>query len=209
MGRTRLLLAGDPGIALGALGNLVHWYYDVAIARHGLELAEALHGSRPDVIVADIDIPGVAAPEVLRQLRGIGRTGARVVFLSMHGDPEVAEEAFRAGGAGYVLKQSAAAELHTAIQEVLQGRSYLASYITNRLFAALASSGERAPELTARQRDVVRLTAQGRRVQDIAAVLDRPSPAIEAERDEIMDDLDLESSADVSRYAILHGLAVH
>jgi DNA-binding NarL/FixJ family response regulator len=210
MRRVRLLLLGDQGLAVQALGSLVHWHYDVAgTARHGQELVEALPYCRPDVIVADVDSLGVSFSDALALLKAVDRKDAKIVVLTMHGDPELAEEAFRAGGSGYVLKHSAAFELHTAIQEVLQGRSYLASHITNRLFAALASSGARPADLTASQRDVLRLSAQGRRVPDIAAILDVPAPAVAPARDEMMDELDLESVEDLSRYAIEHGLAVH
>jgi len=210
MRRVRLLLLGDQELAVRALGSLVHWHYDVVgTARDGQDLVEALPCSRPDVVVADVDLLGVSFRDALRHLKGIDRKDVKIVVLTMHGDPELAEEAFRAGGSGYVLKHSAAFELHTAIQEVLQGRSYLTSHITNRLFAALASSGDRPADLTASQRDVLRLTAQGRRVRDIAAILDVPVPAVAAARDEILDDLDLESVEDISRYAIERGLAVH
>jgi DNA-binding NarL/FixJ family response regulator len=210
MRRVRLLLLGDQGLAVRALGSLVHWHYDVVgTARDGQELVEALPCSRPDVIVADLDLLGASFRDALGHLKGIDRKDVKIVVLTMHGDPELAEEAFRAGGSGYVLKHSAAFELHTAIQEVLQGRSYLASHITNRLFAALASSAARPADLTASQRDVLRLSAQGRRVPDIAAILDVPAPAVAAARDEMMDELDLESVEDLSRYAIEHGLAVH
>src|SRR5687767_11376803 len=210
MRRVRLLLLGDQGLAVQALGSLVHWHYDVAgTVRDGQELVEALRCSRPDVIVADVDSLGLSFRDALGLLKAIDRKDAKIVVLTMHGDPELAEEAFRAGGSGYVLKHSAAFELHTAIQEVLQGRSYLTSHITNRLFAALASSGDRAADLTASQRDVLRLTAQGRRVRDIAAILDVPALAVAAACDELMDDLDLESVEDISRYAIEHGFAVH
>ena len=209
MRRTRLLLVGDHGIVVQALSHLIQWNYDVVgTARDGLELVEAARRFRPDVIVADIDMPGVSLLD-LRQLKIVEGVDAKIVFLTMHGDPELAEEAFRAGGAGYVLKHSATAELHTAIQEVLQGRSYLTSHITNGLFAALASSGERPAALTARQRDVLRLSAQGRRMTDIAEILDLPTHMVEAEKDEMMDELALESHAELARYAIKHGFAVH
>jgi DNA-binding NarL/FixJ family response regulator len=188
----------------------VQWNYDVVGTTHDeVELAQEVRRCRPDVLVADVDVPGMNFHEAVRRLTSVDRLGAKMVFLTMHADPELAEEAFRAGGAGYVLKQSARSELHLAIQEVLEGRSYLASHITNRVFAALASSGMRRVDLTRRQRELLRLTAQGRRDQDIAAILNVPAWALEAEREKVLDDLGLESGADVSRYAIDNGLAVH
>jgi len=210
MRRTKLLLVGDHGIVVEALSNLVQWNYDVVgTARDGDELVEAARRFRPDVIVADIDMPGASLLEALQQLKSVERIDAKIVFLTMHGDPERAAEAFRAGGAGYVLKHSATAELHTAIQEVLQGRSYLTSYITNSVLAALAWTGERQTELTARQRDVLRLIGQGRRIPEIAAILDLPPGTVETEKEDIMHELGLESTAELVQYAIKNGFAVH
>ena len=144
MRRPRLLLVGDHTVVGETLGNILQWNYDVqSSARHGVELVEAVRRFRPDVIVADLDTPGMNFHDAVRQLKSEAGLDAKIVFLTMNGDPEVASEAFRAGGAGYVLKHSATAELHLAIEEVLQGRSYLTSDITNRVLAALAASGER------------------------------------------------------------------
>ena len=210
MRRTKLLLVGDQGIVVEALRSLAPWDYDVVgTARDGVELVEAARRYSPDVIVADIDMPGVSLVETLQQLKSIGRIDAKIVFLTMEGDPELAAEAFRAGGAGYVLKHSASAELHTAIQEVLQGRAYLTAHIANRVLAALAASGERTIELTARQRDVLRLIAQGRPMKEIATILDLPAVTVETDKDELMIELGLESTAELVQYAIKNGFAVH
>jgi len=210
MRRTRLLLVGDNGIVVEALGKLVMWNYDVVgNARDGVELVEAARRCRPDVIVADIDMPGGSLFEALQQLKTVDRIDAKIVFLTMHGDPELAAEAFRAGGAAYVLKHSATTELHTAIQEVLQGRAYLTSHITNRVLAALAASGERTTELTARQRDVLRLIAQGRPMEDIATILHLPAGTVENDKDDLMTELGLDSTAELVQYAIRNGFAVH
>jgi two-component system, NarL family, response regulator NreC len=154
-------------------------------------------------------MPGGSLLEALRQLKTVDHIDAKIVFLTMHGDPELAAEAFRAGGAGYVLKHLATAELHTAIQEVLQGRAYLTAHITNRVLAALASSGERTTELTARQRDVLRLIAQGRPMKEIALILDLPAVTVETDKDDLMTELGLESTAELVQYAIKNGYAVH
>ena len=210
MRRTKLLLVGDHGMVAEALGKLVQGNYDVVgNARDGGELVEAARRFRPDVIVADIDMPGGSLLEALRQLKTVEHIDAKIVFLTMHGDPELAAEAFRAGGAGYVLKHLATAELHTAIQEVLQGRAYLTAHITNRVLAALAASGERTTELTARQRDVLRLIAQGRPMKQIATILDLPAVTVETDKDDLMTELGLESTAELVQYAIKNGYAVH
>jgi DNA-binding NarL/FixJ family response regulator len=137
MRRTRLLVADNHGIVVKALGSLLQRDYEVlGTVGEALELAEAARRLSPDVIVADLDVPGLSGLEALRRL-SVQKFEAKVVFLTMHCEPELAAEAFQAGGAGYVLKQSAIHELHTAIQEVLKGRAYLASRITASLFRAI------------------------------------------------------------------------
>jgi DNA-binding NarL/FixJ family response regulator len=210
MRRTRLLLVGDHDIVVEALRHLAGWNYDVVgTARDGLELVEAARRFRPDVVIADIDMPGVSLLEAVRQWKIDDPTAAKIVFMTMHSDPELASEAFSAGCAGYVLKHAATTELHTAIQEVLQDRAYLTSYITNRVLAALAASGERSTELTSRQRDVLRLIAQGRRMNDIATILDLPTWTVETDKDDLMIELGLDSTAELVQYAIRNGFAAH
>ena len=211
MRRTRLLLADNHGIVVEALGSLLQRDYDVVgTAQGGLELVEAARRLRPDVIVADMDMPGLCGLEALRRLKAVEKFDAKVVFLTVRGEPELAAETFRAGGAGYVLKHSATAELHIAIQEVLQGRAYLTSRITNGVFAAWASpSQEPSIRLTTTERQVLQLIAAGRCVEEIAATLGISTDVVEDCKDEMMEDLDLGSTADFVRYAIKQGLVAH
>ena len=137
--RTRLVLADDHlGIAT-ALGQLLERDYDVvATVRDGLELVEVAIRLRPEVIVADMNMPSLSGLDALRRLQ---RQEIRVKFvlLTTDGDPALAAETFRAGGSAYLLKHSATEELHTAIEEVLQGRRYLTPQIANGVIAALAN----------------------------------------------------------------------
>jgi DNA-binding NarL/FixJ family response regulator len=210
MRRTRLLVADNHGIVVKALGSLLQRDYEVlGTVGEALELAEAARRLSPDVIVADLDVPGLSGLEALRRL-SVQKFEAKVVFLTMHCEPELAAEAFQAGGAGYVLKQSAIHELHTAIQEVLKGRAYLASRITASLFRAMASPWrEPSAELTTRERQVLRLVAAGRRVEEIAAVLGISTDTVEDCRDEMMQVLGLGSPGDFVRYAIQQDLVAH
>lgn len=207
MRRTRLLLADDHGIVVEALGHMLERDYEiVGTARDGLELVDSVRRLRPEVIVADIDMPGVTGLDALRRLKEDEKIEARVIFLTMHGDPELAAEAFRAGGAGYVLKDSATAELHVAIQEVLQGRVYLTSRVAKGVLTALAHRNDDAAQLTARQKDVLRLIAEGRRMKEIGAVLDLSTRTVESYKYEMMQTLGLGSTAELVRFAIKHGL---
>ena len=208
MRRIRLLLADDHGIVVDALGHMLERDYEVVgTARDGLELVDAVRRLRPEIVVADIDMPGVTGLDALRRLREDEKIEVKVIFLTMHGDPGLAAEAFRAGGAGYVLKDSATAELHVAIQEVLQGRVYLTSRVAKGVLTALAThSYDDAAQLTARQKDVLRLIAEGRRMKEIGAALDLSTRTVESYKYEMMQTLGLGSTAELVRFAIKHGL---
>ena len=128
--RTRVLLADDHAIVAEGLATLLKGHFDlVGIVGNGNELIDLARKLRPDVIVADIAMPVLSGLEALRRLKATP-SEAKVIFLTMHADAQLATEAFRAGASGYVLKQSAGEELIAAIQEVLQGRTYLTPLIT-------------------------------------------------------------------------------
>jgi DNA-binding NarL/FixJ family response regulator len=119
----------------------------------------------------------------------------------------VATEAFRHGASGFVLKQGAGEELITAIEDVLNGRTYLTPRLTKDVFASLSASPEDQISLTPRQREVLRLLAEGKRMKEIAAILGLSTRTVETHKYEMMQTLGLGSTAELVRYAIKHGLA--
>jgi DNA-binding NarL/FixJ family response regulator len=177
----------------------------VGAAGNGNELIDAARKLRPDVIVADISMPVVSGLEALRRLKAV-RSEAKVIFLTMHADAQLATEAFRAGASGYVLKQSAGEELITAIQEVLQGKTYLTPLMTKHVIATFTETTPPAVKLTPRQRDVLRLIAEGRRMKEIAAILELSTRTVETHKYEMMRGLGVESTAELVRYAVQIGL---
>jgi DNA-binding NarL/FixJ family response regulator len=173
----------------------------------GSQLLEAARKLRPDVIVADIAMPVLSGIDALRRLKTI-KNAPKVIFLTMHADAQLAAEALRAGACGYVLKNSAGEELIGAIQEVLQGRTYLTPLLTKDVIANLTEPAPQAEEatLTARQRDVLRLIAQGRRMKEIAFTLGLSTRTVESHKYDMMRALGVESTAELVRYAIQIGL---
>jgi DNA-binding NarL/FixJ family response regulator len=124
-----VLLAEDHAGVADSLSILLQDDFDiVGTVRDGQRLIEAARQLQPEVIVADIQMPGMSGLEALRQLRTTG-DDVRVIFLTAHCDAELAAHAILTGAAGFVLKQSAAEELCTAIGEVLQGRIYLSRLV--------------------------------------------------------------------------------
>ena len=125
MAKPRILLGDDHGLLLEAFARLLE--PEVAVvgrATDGRALVQAALELRPDVVVVDISMPELNGLEASRQLRQ-ALPGTRVVVLTVHEDPELAAEAFRAGAHGFVVKSSAASELLQAIRDALAGRRYL------------------------------------------------------------------------------------
>jgi DNA-binding NarL/FixJ family response regulator len=135
----KLILADDHVGILDALSRLLERDYDiVAAVRDGLELVEVALRLQPEVIVADMNMPTLSGLEALRRLKS-QQGESKFVLLTTDGDPALAAETFRAGGAAYLLKHSATEELHTAIQEVLLGRLYLTPRIEKGVISSLVS----------------------------------------------------------------------
>jgi DNA-binding NarL/FixJ family response regulator len=204
MKRPTVLLADDHRIVVDGLRSLLKDDFDlVDIVTDGVALIESTKRLRPDVIVTDLAMPGLNALDVLRELTKLG-IPSRVIVLTMHTDAQLASEAFRLGAAGYLLKSSAGEELLTAIREVLQGRAYMTPLITKDVIAAMASAGrtERAPRPTVRQRQVLRLIAEGKRVKEIAAILNVSPRTVETHKYEMMHVLGVHSMAELIQYAL-------
>ena len=205
--RTKVLLADDHAIVAEGLATLLKDHFDLLeTVGDGSALIDAARKLRPDVIVTDIAMPVLSGLEALRRLKAM-RSEAKVIFLTMHADAQLATEAFRAGASGYVLKQSAGEELIAAIQEVLKGRTYLTPLITKYVIANLTESTPPTVKLTPRQREVLRLIADGRRMKEIGAILELSTRTVESHKYEMMRALGVQSTAELVRYAIQIGLA--
>lgn len=208
MRRATILLADDHTILTEGLVSLLKDRFDVVgTVADGRLLVEAAQRLRPDVIVTDINMPGMSGLEALAQLKKSG-IDSRVIILTMHGEPEVATKAMRAGASGFLLKHSAGEELIDAIQEVLHGRVYLTPAVTKDVIEGLKRpAGEAEIELTPRQRDVLRLIVEGRRMKEIASMLEVSTRTVETHKYEMMRTLGVRSTAELVRYALQHGLA--
>ena len=176
---------------------------------NGRDLLKKAEELSPDVIVTDISMPLLNGIEALRQLKK-ARPDVRVVFLTVHADVSYITEAFRAGAAGYVLKQSAAEELRSAIKAAHEGRTYLTPLITKDFLDNILNTGEGVDSvnvtLTPREREVLQLLAEGHAVKEIAAVLDISPRTVEFHKYNIMEKLGLRTTAELTQYAIKHGV---
>jgi DNA-binding NarL/FixJ family response regulator len=201
-----VILADDHVVFTDGLVSLLKGRFEiVGVVDDGHLLLEAVARLEPDVIVTDVSMRTMSGFEALRRLK-VQVPQSRVVLLTMHADPHLAVEALQSGASGFVLKESTGAELVTAIDEALQGRTYLSPAITGDVLALLSEPAGSEVQLTVRQREVIRLVAEGRRMKEIAASLDISTRTAETIKYDVMRTLNLHSTADLVRYAIQHHL---
>ena len=154
-------------------------------------------------------MPSLNGLDAVRQLKKKNEK-TKVVFLTMHSDADLATEAFRAGASGYLLKQSAGEELITAIHTVLKGRVYLTPLIQQEVLEAFMKAGgepdKASVELTARQREVLQLVAEGRTMKEIATALNVSTRTVESHKYDLMEKLGLQTTAELIQYAIKRGV---
>jgi len=206
MGRPRVLLADDHKLLLGAFEKLLSADCEiVGQVSDGRALVAAADELKPDIVVLDIAMPLLNGLEAARQIRQKARN-VKFVFVTMNDDADLAAEAFRAGASAYVLKQSAASELLTAIRQVSEGRSYVTPLITQDLVGSLVHGEQSAPgnQLTPRQREVLQLLAEGRSMKEAASLLNLTPRTVAFHKYRMMEQLKIKSTAELVQYAVKH-----
>lgn len=208
--RTRVLLADDHALVLEGLAKLVTDDCDlVGKVEDGRALLQAARKLGPDVIVLDISMPKLNGLDAGRQLKKL-LPSIKLIFLTMHADPLYAKEAFQIGASGFLLKRSAASELMQAIHAVMKGQYYVTPAIAKDFLGTLthemAAPKVEDHSLTPRQREVLQLIAEGHSTKEIATMLHVSPKTIEFHRAKIIRELNCQSTAELTRYAITHGL---
>lgn len=211
---TRVLLADDHRIIREGLRSLLQRQSDMEVveeAQDGItavRLTEKLH---PDVVIMDIGMPDLNGIEASRQI--VTRVkGVKVIALSMHSDKRFVLEMLKAGASGYLLKDCAFEELIDAIRTVCAGQIYLSHRVTGVVVEEylhnrpVASDTSAYNLLSAREREVLQLLAEGNTTKSIAASLHVSTKTVETHRQQIMEKLNLHSVAELTKYAIKEGL---
>jgi two-component system, NarL family, response regulator NreC len=207
MPRPRVLVADDHAIMVQGLGRLLEGEAEiVATASDGQQLVERARQHRPDIIVSDINMPGMSGLDAMRRLKADGLR-SKFIFLTLHTDSRLASEAMRAGASGYLLKHAAAEELIEAIHVVMKGHTYLTPLMTREVLWAIGQpDGVQSPALTPRQLDVLRLIADGKRMKEIANELNISVRTVETHKQDLLQTLGLETTADLIKFAVRQGL---
>jgi len=209
----KIFLADDHGIlreGLRALLNKESTIQVVGEAEDGRTTVSLVEKLSPDIVIMDISMPDMNGIEATRQI--INRNPlTKVIGLSVHADKRFVIEMLNAGASGYLLKDCAFEELVNAIRTVVANRSYLSPAITDIMINDYKQIISRETLsvfslLTAREREVLQLIAEGKTTKDIAAELSISVKTVETYRQQIMDKLDIHSVADLTKYAIKEGL---
>jgi len=208
MKKPRVLLADDHKIVLEGLRSLLEPEFEIVGAvEDGRALVAEAKRLSPDVVVADISMPGLNGIDAARQIRKMDER-MKIVFLTMHADVSYAAEAFRAGAAGFVLKHSAPQELIAAIREAMQGRTYVTPMIAGDLIDTFQKGsrqqGRMKAELSPRQREVLQLLVEGKAIKEVAAVLNISPRTAEFHKYRMMEQLNIKTSAELIQYAVKH-----
>ena len=210
---TSIVLADDHPVVRKGLRALLEAETDlqvVGIAGDGVEALRLAQHLRPHVLVVDLMMPGMNGLEVIRQLAD-SDSGTRVIMLTMHATEAHLQAALRGGAMGYVLKDASDAELVEAVRAVAAGRRYLSPALTAR---AVDDYAERAREsvpaqhetLSAREREVLQLVAEGHSSTEIGERLHLSPRTVETHRGSLMRKLGLKTRTDLLRYAFRHGI---
>ncbi|WP_286239485.1 response regulator [Neptuniibacter halophilus] len=211
--KIRVLLVDDHPLVLDGISARLEGEATlevVGMANDGQQALSLAAEVRPDVVLMDISMPVMNGFEAAEKFRD-EQPDVRVLILSMHDDREYIVRLIQCGAAGYVLKDVSSAELITAIETVHSGGSYFSSGASQALFSQFeqARAEEKTTEqeaLTGRERDVLRLLAEGNSNKAIARELDISVRTVETHRQNIKNKLDIHTAAGLTRYALENNL---
>jgi len=203
-GRARVVLASRQGLLLEGLCRVLEDEFEIVTCTpESAEMAEAVAELLPDAVVADASVEGAGGLEALGRLR-MALLAWNVVLLAHEEEPSVAAEAFRLGARAYVLKSSSVAELRAAVRSTLKGGRYLTPRIASGNIDALPppAGAPAASPLTPREREVVKLVAEGQVMKQVAAHLGISTRTVAFHKYRAMGKLGIRSNAGLVRFAL-------
>ncbi len=214
MGSYRIILADDHVMFRQGLKRILEGRSDLEVVGEvncGLELLKLLERLVPDLIILDISMPNLRGLEAIHEIK-MSHPEVRILVLTMHKDQEYLHQAITAGAEGYLLKEDADAELFSAIDRVRRGRIYVSPKLSEGVTEdwVKMSRGDHKPsfepeKLTTREREVVKLIAEGKSSKEVGDLLFISVRTVEHHRANIMEKLNLKNTADLVKYAVQKG----
>ena len=210
MAKIRIMLADDHTLFRQAIRTLISTEPDMEVvgeASNGGDAVVKAAEVRSDVVLMDIGMPGLSSFESARQIKK-ARPEMKVLFLTMYDDQDYLVEGMEVGASGYVLKDSPAAQLVAAVRDICRGGSYLSPRMLSQLvddFRSRIKSVNSLPRfstLTTREREVLKMLAEGNTVKEIACDLNLSVKTVEAHKSNLMRKLDIHNKATLVQYAI-------
>jgi len=209
--KPRILLGDDHGLIIEGLRSVLQREFEVVgVASNGRDLVTEAERLKPDAVLLDVSMPILNGIEAARQIRALAPR-IKLLFVTQKADREYVQAALRIGVSGYILKQSLVDELIPAVREVLAGHYYVTPLLRTGIPEALLNPQVNPadlfdPTLTPRQREVLQLVAEGKSNKEIAVVLEVSIKTVDYHKGRIMEELGLRTTAELTRYAIQHGI---
>ena len=204
--RPRIVIADDHLLMAQALEHLLARDFDVvATVGDGRALLTAAADLKPDLVVVDIGMPLLNGLDAGQQLKA-QHPEIRIIYLTQNRDPRLAAEALHRNASGYLLKDAAASELVAAIRAALEGRVSVSPAIAGDLADEALSTDARSRSLSAREREVLQVLAEGKSMKEVAAVLGISPRTVEFHKYRLMDRLGVKTNAELVQYAVRTGL---
>jgi two-component system, NarL family, response regulator NreC len=211
MSKIRILLTDDHTLFRQGIATLLAAEPDMEVAGQAPNASEAVALAaqlRPDIVFMDVGMTGMSSFEATRLIRK-ERPETKVIFLSMYDDEDYLSECMEMGASGYILKESPAEQMVAAVREVHRGGSYLSPRLLTRLVDDFRTQGRGGPirqprfgTLTKREREILKMLAEGKSVKEIATGFDLSVKTVEAHKFNLMRKLDIHNKAQLVQYAI-------
>jgi DNA-binding NarL/FixJ family response regulator len=206
------MIADDHSVVREGLRRVLEGEPDISVcaeAADGEEVLEQMDRHRPDMVILDITMPRLSGLETLERVKA-SHPGVKAILLSFRADPPLIQSAVSLGADGYLLKNARKEEILTAVREVMGGGCYFSPPVAREIVEQLREPGRRSGEpftqLSPREREVLRLIAEGLAAKEIATRLSISTKTVEAHRTSLMRKLGVRKATELVRYAVRHGL---
>lgn len=202
-----ILLVDDHAIFRKGIRKIIEEIEGVAVcgeASDGLELLELLKTTQPDLIILDISMPNLRGLEATEEIKKL-YPEIKILLLTMHKKKSFVQLGLKAGADGFLLKEDADFELYRAIDSLKQGDKYFSPLLSSIMYD-LTQLRPKTEALTRREREILKLLAEGKKSQEIADILFVSIHTVRVHRYNLMKKLKIKSIADLVRYAIFHGI---